>query len=423
MGEPPDTLDPCAGDAPSQRDAHVARRARATPAGAPPKAPATALALVLLLALAVACAGCVAQPRTRGPAPTPTSTPAPAPSPLPVLTPEQLAGQRTVYGYSGLTPPDELLDLVRHGEAAGVIFFGDNIASESQLREVVLGLERASAASTNPVRAPLLLMIDQEGGQIRRLPGAPALSEKRIGASPSPEAEATKAGREAGLNLRGVGLNVNLAPVLDVYRAEGDFVDRYGRSYSSDPDSVSELGGAFISALQGEGVAATAKHYPGLGSATATQNTDARPVTLPLSEATLSDVDETPFRSAIAGGVKLIMVSWAIYPALDASAPAGLSQAVVEQRLRATLGFRGVIVSDSIQAGALKPYGGIATCARRAAEAGVDLILCGKAKTGISTGLKARDALARGYRNGTLDKALFEESVQRVIALRQSLDD
>src|SRR5581483_11733984 len=115
-----------------------------------------------------------------------------------------------------------------------------NISSKAQLAGVVKQLDQANASSQNPVRAyPLLLMTDQEGGVVRRLPGAPVLSEKQIGQSAHPATAATNAGTGAGKNLAGVGLDVNLAPVLDVYRTAGDFDDQFGRSYSKDPATVS----------------------------------------------------------------------------------------------------------------------------------------------------------------------------------------
>ena len=120
---------------------------------------------------------------------------APVPASLAArLSPAQLAGQRVIYSYRGLTPPAGLLDLIRHGEAAGVIFFGGNIASTTQIAGVISQLDQANASPHNPLRTlPLLLMTDQEGGLVRRLPGAPLLSEKQIGASADPPAEATKA--------------------------------------------------------------------------------------------------------------------------------------------------------------------------------------------------------------------------------------
>ena len=338
---------------------------------------------------------------------------------LPALSAQQLAGQRVIYSYPGLTPPASLLSLIRHGEAAGVIFFGQNISSAAQIAGVIRQLNRADASSLNPVRAPLLLMTDQEGGQVRRLPGRPYLSEKQIGASPLAQAKvlATQAGQGAAANLRGVGMNVNLAPVLDVYRQAGNFDDQFGRSYSMNPTVVSDLGANMITAQQAGGVAATAKHFPGLGAAAARQNTDIRPVTLNLPLATIRNVDEVPFQAAIKAGVKLIMVSWATYPAIGAR-PAGLSPNVVQGELRNRLKFTGVTITDALEAGALRSYGSTQNRALFAALAGMDLLLC--SAQNVTQGEQASGELAAAYRNGTLNGPAFLASVNRVITLRES---
>ncbi|WP_335982562.1 glycoside hydrolase family 3 N-terminal domain-containing protein [Streptomyces sp. CA2R106] len=333
------------------------------------------------------------------------------------LTARQTAGQRVIYSYPGLTVPSALLATISAGEAAGVIFFGENISSASQIASVVQQLAAANAAS--PVKAPLLLMTDQEGGEVRRLPGAPALSEKQVGEAAQPQTAATQAGTGAGTNLAGVGMNVNLAPVLDVYYTAGNFVDKYQRSYSSSASTVSTLGKAFITAQQATGVAATAKHFPGLGAATAAQDTDAGPVTLTQSLSKLRGVDELPYQAAIAAGVRLVMVSWAVYPALDATAPAGLSATVVQQELRGRLGYTGVTVTDALEAGAISASYDTAQRALLAAGAGMDLLLCSARDT--SQGDDAAQALAGAYTSGQLPAAAFDAAVQRVTALRTSL--
>ncbi|HEY3956537.1 MAG TPA: glycoside hydrolase family 3 N-terminal domain-containing protein [Streptosporangiaceae bacterium] len=359
-----------------------------------------------------------------GPAASHAATPAPSPNPpapaQPRLSAEQLAGQRVIYSYPGLTPPASLLRWIRHGEVGGVIFFSGNVASSTQLARVVAELDRANASRQNPMRSyPLLLMSDQEGGEVRRLPGAPDLSEAQIGQSTDPAAEATAAGTGAGRNLRGVGLNVNLAPVLDVYRTAGDFDDQAGRSYSTDSRQVSRLGADFIRAQQAQHVAATAKHFPGLGAASSAQDTDLRPVTLPLTTGELRGTDEYPYHAAIAAGVKLVMVSWAVYPALDPRRPAGLSPAIVGGDLRKRLGFTGVTITDALEAGALQPFGTIGTRATLAARAGMDLILCSAQQD--TEGAQARAALAAGYRSGKVSHGDFQSAVNRILALRASL--
>jgi len=333
------------------------------------------------------------------------------------LTNLQLAGQRVIGSYPGLTPPASLFTDIENGQLAGVIFFGENISSDTQIAGVITQLRQAQAQS--PVQAPLLLMTDQEGGLVRRLPGAPALSEKQIGQSADPVAAATAAGTGAGQNLAGVGMNVNLAPVLDVYYKTGNFIDQYQRSYSSNPAVVSECGQAFITAQQQTGVAATAKHFPGLGSATKNQNTDNGPVTLTVSLTKLRAVDEVPYPSAIAAGVKLVMVSWAVYPALDAKLPAGLSPTVIGQELRGRNAFTGVTITDALEAGAVSAFGPAGQRAVAAAGAGMDLILC--SARDASQGEAATAALASALGSGQLDPAAFNAAVNRVTSLRAGL--
>jgi beta-N-acetylhexosaminidase len=336
---------------------------------------------------------------------------------LSALTLQQQAGQRIVYSYPGLTPPDSLLQHIRNGEAAGVIFFGENISSPSQIASVVQQLRDAQAQS--PVAEPLLLMTDQEGGQVRRLPGEPTLSEKQIGQSSDPAGQATAAGTGAGQNLRSVGMNVNLAPVLDVYYTAGNFIDQYGRSYSNNASVVGPLGADFITAQQATGVAATAKHFPGLGAATKTQNTDTGQVTLKMSLSQLRSVDEAPYAPALAAGVKLVMVSWAKYTALDRNLPAGLSPTVVQSELRGRVGFTGVTITDALEAGALSSYGTTGNRAVLAAKAGMDLILC--SARDVTQGEAATSALASALSTGQLDAPTFQASLDRIDALRRSL--
>ncbi|HEX5400971.1 MAG TPA: glycoside hydrolase family 3 N-terminal domain-containing protein [Pseudonocardiaceae bacterium] len=333
-----------------------------------------------------------------------------------LLTPQQLAGQRIIYSYTGLTPPATLIQRIKAGQAAGVIFFGDNISSTSQIASVVAQLRAANAQS--PVKAPLLLMTDQEGGEVRRLPGAPALSEKQIGEAADPVTAASQAGTGAGQNLAGVGMNVNLAPVLDVFRQPGDFDDQFQRSYSSNPATAASLGAAFVTAQQQVGPAATVKHFPGLGAAAATQNTDEGPVTLNVSLAELRADDELPYPAAISAGVKLVMLSWAVYPALDASHPAGLSSTVVGE-LRNRLGYKGVTITDALEAGALKAFGTDKQRGVAAAVAGMDLILCSGGT--VTQGDDVDAALAAALRSGQISRATFDASVNRVAALRTGL--
>ncbi len=384
--------------------------------------------MLLIAATVTACGASAHHTPTQSAAPTTTTTSSPsadhtAPpttlthpraSLLPHLTNDQLAGQRVIYAYAGLQPPASLLANISAGEVGGVIFFASNISSSSQIRSVIARLQRANG--TSPVHAPLLLMTDQEGGQVRRLAGPPMLSEKQAGEQPDPVASARAAGTGAGRNLADAGMNVNLAPVLDVYRQAGNFIDEFQRSYSNDRATVATLGAAFIAAQQRLRVAAAAKHFPGLGAATQSANTDLRPVTLDQPLRTLRAVDEAPYRAAIAAGVSLVMTSWAIYPSLDPLRPAGLSPRWIRGELRQRLGFRGVTITDSIDAGALRPFGSLAIRGVLAAAAGADLILCTATNPMQCRGIA--DAIAAAITRRQISPADARQSVARILALR-----
>jgi beta-N-acetylhexosaminidase len=161
------------------------------------------------------------------------------------------------------------------------------------------------------------------------------------------------------------------------------------------------------------------KHFPGLGAATKTQNTDKGPVTLKLTLNQIRTIDELPYQSAVTAKVKLAMVSWAIYPAL-AKSPAGLSVKIVHGELRSRLKFAGVTITDALGAGALKNFGSTGHRAVLAAKTGMDLILCASENT--TEGVTARDALRAYYLSAdTTAQANFKAEVERVLALRATL--
>jgi beta-N-acetylhexosaminidase len=337
------------------------------------------------------------------------------------LSPEQLAGQRVIYSYNGLTAPGWLLNLIRHGDVGGVIFFRFNVSSQAQLSGVISQMIAANAAGTNPARKyPLLLMTDQEGGLVRRLPWAgPSESEAQIGASADPAAAAAAAGSQAASSLRAVGMNVNLAPVLDVFRAPGDFDDQFQRSFSMNPAVVASAGAAFVQAQQSGQVAATVKHFPGLGAATASQNTDDGPVIITVPLSTLRAVDEFPYAAASRAGAKLAMVSWARYLALDPRLPAGLSPTIVQRELEGRVGFNGVTITDALGAGALGAFGSLQNKTMLAGRAGMDALLCTAIKP--LPGWKCVAGLRNGYLDGALPTTAFRAQLAQLLQLRAGL--
>lgn len=329
----------------------------------------------------------------------------------------QLLGQRVIASYPGHQPPQALLDAIARGEVGGVIFFGANVAGNAQIRAVTRQLQRTR--KQGPVPQPLLLMTDQEGGIVRRIPGAPVLSAKAVGLAPLPLRSARHSGNGAGSNLAAAGVNLNLAPVLDVFRQPGNFIDQFGRSFGSDPFQVAALGSLFLTSQQPRGIAATSKHFPGLGAAPAGSNTDLSPLTLDLPLSELRAVDMVPFEEAIAAGTSLVMASWAIYPALDPVYPAGLSRTIVRGELRDRLGFRGVTITDALEAGAIAPFGSIPERGVLAAQAGMDLLLY--SARDVSEATTGLDGLVAAVQGGDLKRSRVRNAVARILMLRDQL--
>jgi beta-N-acetylhexosaminidase len=323
----------------------------------------------------------------------------------------QLVGQRMIYSYAGTRPPAALRARIARGEVAGVIVFTWNIASRAALAATVRSLQ--SIPRPPGLRAPLLVMIDQEGGLVKRLPGAPRRSPALLGRMGS--AALTRAeGRATARNLRAVGVNVDLAPVVDVGR-RGSFQQRFLRSYSSNPARVSAMGAAFVAGLRQGRVAATLKHFPGIGVVRRNEDEVAQRVPLPL--VTLRAVDEAPFAAGIAAGARLVMTSTAIYPALG-SRPALLSPSIITGELRGRLGFRGVTVTDDLTTRGLGPFGPPQRLGLLAAQAGNDLLLYAG---GYATAAGAYESLVRDAQAGRLSLEDTRAAVRRVLALRASL--
>jgi beta-N-acetylhexosaminidase len=315
------------------------------------------------------------------------------------LTLEQQVGQLLLVRFVGTTAPESVRLALRTRRAAGVILFGDNITSASQLS----GLTRVlRGASGRPIIA-----VDQEGGAIRRLPWAPpsaAEPEQAIVGTAGSSASA------AASALRSAGVTVSLAPVADVPSVRGAALE--SRAFSRDPAVASRSTAAAVSGWRAGGIAATAKHFPGLGGATA--NTDQQSVTIRRSRAELERVDLPPFRAAIEAGVPLVMVGHARYPALDRARIASQSRPIIEGLLRHELSFRGVVVTDSMEAHASLATGSITAVSERAVRAGADLLLL----TGRGSYRPVYEHLLAVAKSDPAFRARVREAAARVLALK-----
>jgi beta-N-acetylhexosaminidase len=336
-------------------------------------------------------------------------TPRPQPSPASLLSPRQLVGERLVAGFPGTAVPTALRRMIRRGELAGVILFEANLPDRGAARRLVGELE--SIRRSPRLRDPLLVMVDQEGGLVKRLDGPPSASAKQMGAAGA--AASREQGAATAAALREVGINVDLAPVLDVARPGGAIADTE-RGFGSTAAAVEATAVPFAEGLQAGGVAATAKHFPGIG--TAAENTDFAVQRLDLPKQTLRAIDERPYRRFVAAGGKLVMLSTAIYPAFSAK-PAAFSRAIASAELRGRVGFKGVSITDALESVAVRAFGGPASAGLAAAAAGTDLLLFTDYRAAASAG---RALLPRLRRDPTA-RAAFVSSAGRVLRLRHDL--
>jgi beta-N-acetylhexosaminidase len=363
---------------------------------------------VPLLALAGG-AGCGAAADGRGATAT---APDPAPAPhegAPSLPLGELAGARIVAGFNGTAPPAALRAAIRAGHVGGVVLYAENLPTRAAARRLIAGLQ--SIPRPPAVGDPLLILVDQEGGLVKRIDGAPFHSAEEIGQRGA--AFARREGRRTARNLRDVGVNVDIAPVLDVPRP-GSPIAATHRGYATSAAAVSAIGVAFAEGLQEAGVAATAKHFPGLGAAR--DDTDFDLSRIGLSKARLRAVDEAPYRPYATAGGDLVMVAAATYPAFS-SRPAAFSRSLVTGELRHRLGYRGIVMTDALDTVSVAAFGNPAKTGLAAVRAGCDLLLF----TEPGPAEAARRALVRELRNHALDGEAFEESGARVLDLRSSL--
>lgn len=325
------------------------------------------------------------------------------------LSPDQLAGQRLIAGLQGTAVPATLRRAIHAGGVAGVILFADNFPSRAAGRRLV----RALQAIPRPpgLRQPLLVMADQEGGLVKRIDGPPAASAEEMAARGPTYSR--RQGRLTALNLRTVGVNVNLAPVLDVARP-GGAIATTDRGWGSSPAEVAATAVPFATAMQGAGVAATAKHFPGIGAVYG--DTDAEVERIAVSKRELRRVDELPFRRFSAAGGELVMLSAAIYPAFSPK-PAMVVREIASGELRGRLGFAGVSITDALDTTSALSVGDPAGVGVAAARAGVDLLLY----TDPGPARAAARALAGQLRRGVIPRPDFERSAARVLRLRHRL--
>lgn len=312
---------------------------------------------------------------------------------------EEKVGQLLVVGFFGHEPDAHIRHLLQDRHVGGVILFARNIRDAAHVAELTRQLQALA-------RRPLLVAADQEGGSVLRVRHGASLLPSAMGMGRLDEAAVADLGRICGEEMRAMGLNWNLAPVLDVNRPENPGIGI--RSFGEDPAKVARYGAAYIRALQGAGVLACAKHFPGKGAAKLDAHLD-----LPRIDRDLAQLEESelvPFRAAIAADVASMLTSHCLYPRLD-DQPATLSHRMLTGLLRNELGFGGLLVTDDMEMGAIARYSPWPAAAVAAFAAGADQILiCHDPAKQAS----ALDALVAAIQRGDVPEARLDQSLARI---------
>ena len=349
--------------------------------------------------------------------PTPALTPVPEPDPLAeqlaAMTVEEKVGQLLIGGFEGTEIGDQATRLVQEYQVGGLILYGRNIAGAGQLVTLTNGLK-----ALNGDGIPLFLSIDQEGGgvdrmppEVRRTPGAYCVGQ--TGSVPA----AQSYGDVLAAECAAFGLNLDFAPVLDVWSNPGNTVIGQ-RAFSADARTVAGRGPAAAPRLMDQGIIPAVKHFPGHGDTAVDSH-----VGLPVVDKSPEELEETeliPFRAAIQsagtdGQVPAVMVAHILLTQLDPERPASLSPAVVTGLLREELGFAGAVLTDDLTMGAVTQSYGLGEAAVLAVEAGCDILLVCHGQDSVPA---VRTALLEAVASGRITAERLDESVYRILRLK-----
>jgi beta-N-acetylhexosaminidase len=325
------------------------------------------------------------------------------------MTLEEQAGQVLMAGFWGSTPSQEIIDLIQHYHVGNIILFSRNVRDARQVFELTRSLQQIAREAGQ--RYPLLIAIDQENGIVQRLGEATTIfpGNMALGAIGSEEI-AYKVAQATGRELKTLGINMNLAPVVDVNNNPANPVIGV-RSFGEDPRQVARLGAAMVKGYQAAGIVSCLKHFPGHGD-TAVDSHLALP-TIPHTLERLETLELVPFRHGIEAGAESVMIAHVCFPALTQhdALPATLSSAIIQGLLRKQLGFNGMILSDCMEMKAISETFGTERAAVMALQAGIDLVLVSHHYTQQRESIEALLA-------GELSSQAIQQAAERVLKLK-----
>lgn len=321
---------------------------------------------------------------------------------------EEKVGQLFQIGFTSITITPEIKEMINKYHVGGIIYFSRNIESPKQVATLSRDLQETA-------KIPLLISTDQEGGIVTRFSGATHFpGNMTLGATGDAEL-AFQTGETVARELKAGGINMNLAPVLDINNNPENPVIGV-RSFGKDPELVARLGTAFIRGMQGEGVIACAKHFPGHGDTATDSHLD-----LPIikhDKSWLEEVEFYPFKKAIKAGVDSIMTAHIYFPAIEPEEriPTTLSARVLTGLLREKLDYQGLIVTDCMEMNAIVKTTGTVAGAIKTIEAGSDMVLISHT---LEKQKMAIEALIQAVRSGRILEERIEESVVRILELKE----
>ena len=322
-------------------------------------------------------------------------------------------GQLFMVGFPGTSPSRDIIDLIQRRYVGGIILFSRNVGDASQVSELTRRLQAIARDAGHPY--PLLIAIDQENGMVQRLGRAftPLPGNMALGAIGDPEI-VSEVAEATGRQLKSVGINMNLAPDVDVNSNPANPVIGV-RSFGDDAEAVSRLAAAAVRGYHTSGVITSLKHFPGHGD-TAIDSHLGLPV-LPFGLERLDSVEFPPFVSGIQAGADTIMVAHVAMPHLtgEENTPATLSSAIIGGLLRGHLNYQGVIMSDCLEMEAISGTVGTARAAVLALEAGIDLVLISHHDTRQRDGI---DLVYEALRTGELSPVTVARAAERVLLLK-----
>lgn len=324
------------------------------------------------------------------------------------LSEDQLAGQRLMVGFTGIEFNEELQYDIETLKVGGLILFSRNIVGPDQVQALC---EAAQACARRNGQPPLFIAIDQEGGVVARLK-APFT---RFAGNPSMTSieDAVAFARITARELGQIGVNMNMAPVLDVPPPQGPSV-MIQRAFGRDPQWVAEMGATVIEHLQANGIMAVGKHFPGIGRTVLDSHEDLPD--LDIDGDTLAARDLVPFHAALETGVSGIMLSHIRYTGIDPQWPASLSVPVANDLLRLRMGYDGLVLTDDLDMGAIAKHYPIPVIVSQCLAAGVDILLICHSGPDIET---AFDQIVQQTQADHDLQRMSTESVSRILATKE----